>query len=63
MIDWLHALGFAFAVAAFGLGLASVIMAFLSNKKGAAGMTEKVEYGFLGLSGVVISIVLGIGVA
>ncbi len=41
------------------LGLSCIVMAFLSGKTGAEGMREKIEYGFMGFSGLAITLLLG----
>lgn len=45
---------FAVTLLALILGLSSIAMAFLSDKVGAELMQERVEYGFFGVSGLVI---------
>lgn len=37
------------------LGFTLVIMGFISTKTGAEAMKERIEYGFLGVSGLVVS--------
>ncbi len=60
MADWGNAVLFAATVLAFVLGLSSIIMGFLPQPAGAEGngMKEKVEYGFFGVSGLVIGVLL-----
>lgn len=60
MSDWGSAILFAATVLAFVLGLSSIIMGFLPQPEGAegSGMKEKVEYGFFGVSGLVIGLLL-----
>ncbi len=57
--------GFLFGATAvaFVLGLSCIVMAFLSGKKGAEGMREKIEYGFMGFSGLAITLLLGYAAA
>jgi hypothetical protein len=38
-------------------------MAFLSGKTGAEGMREKIEYGFMGVSGLAITLLLAYAAA
>jgi hypothetical protein len=38
-------------------------MAILSGKSGAEGMREKIEYGFMGVSGLTITLLLGYAAA
>ncbi len=58
MSEWITAVGFGACVMAFALGLASIIMGFMTAKAGAEGMQEKVEYGFFGVSGLVICVMM-----
>ena len=53
--------GFLFGATAVALvlGLSCIVMAFLSGKTGAEGMREKIEYGFMGFSGLAITLLLG----
>ncbi len=57
--------GFLFGatVLALVLGLSCIVMAFLSGKTGAEGMREKIEYGFMGVSGLTITLLLGYAAA
>jgi len=57
--------GFLFGatVLALVLGVSCVVMAFLSGKTGAEGMREKIEYGFMGVSGLAITLLLGYAAA
>ncbi len=58
MLDTLLVLGdallFGFMMLSLVLGLTCVVMAFLSTKTGAEAMKERIEYGFLGTSGLAI---------
>lgn len=58
MAEWGEAILFGFTVLAFVLGLSSIIMGFLPQPAEGNGMKEKVEYGFFGLSGLVICLLL-----
>lgn len=59
MAEWAEAITFGFALVAFVLGLSSIVMGFLPQAEGAAdGLKEKVEYGFFGVTGLVICIML-----
>lgn len=49
---------FALTLLAFVIGLSSIIMGFIPSP--AAGLREKVEYGFFGISALVISLLLGL---
>lgn len=57
MAEWGEAILFGLTVLAFVLGLSSIIMGFLPQPAG-NGMKAKVEYGFFGLSGLVICLLL-----
>lgn len=59
MSEWLDAILFGVALIAFVLGLSSIIMGtFLTSKTGGEGMQEKIEYGFFGVSGLVVCLVM-----
>lgn len=45
------------------LGLTCVVMAFLTGKSGAEGMREKIEYGFMGVSGLAVTLLLAYAAA
>ena len=55
MADWLNAVLFGVTLVALVLGLSSVIMGFLSDKTGAEALKERIEYGYLGVSGIALS--------
>jgi hypothetical protein len=57
--------GFLFGatVLALVLGLTCIVMAFLTGKTGADGMREKIEYGFMGVSGLTITFLLAYAAA
>ncbi|MEM0910270.1 MAG: hypothetical protein AAGJ37_04805 [Pseudomonadota bacterium] len=55
MYDILFGLKFGTMMLAFILGLSCIIMASISTKQGQEAMKERVEYGFMGISGVAIS--------
>jgi hypothetical protein len=40
------------------LGLSCIVMAFLTGKSGADGLREKIEYGFMGVSGITVTLLL-----
>ena len=54
MYEWLNALLFGVAVVAMVLGLSSIIMGVITEKQGAEALQERIEYGFLGVSALVI---------
>lgn len=58
MGEWGNAILFGVVLIAFVLGLSNIIMGFMSTKQGAEGLQEKIEYGFLGVSGLIVSVVL-----
>ena len=63
MTDWINAITFGVALLAFALGLSSNIMGFLTTETGPKGMQEKVEYGFFGVTGLVVCLVMGYALA
>ncbi|MCW8109639.1 hypothetical protein OPS25_14105 [Alteromonas ponticola] len=63
MNEWFSAIGFGLGLIAFVLGLSSIIMGMMSSKSGAHGMQEKIEYGFFGVSGLVICLLMGYALA
>lgn len=56
MGEWSEALVFGLFLMAFTLGMSSLIMTFLPVKEGDA-VRSKVEFGFFGVSGLVLSLV------
>ncbi|MCC2617861.1 hypothetical protein LJ739_16535 [Aestuariibacter halophilus] len=59
MAAWGEAFLFGATVVAFVLGISSIIMGLLPQPAAAgSGMKEKVEYGFFGISALVVGIVL-----
>lgn len=55
MANWTDAVLFGFALVAFVLGLSSIIMGMLQQPStGNSMMKEKVEYGFFGVTALVI---------
>lgn len=58
MNEWISAIGFGAGLLAFVLGLTSIIMGFMTAKAGAEGMQEKIEYGFFGVSGLVVCVLM-----
>ncbi|QJR81600.1 hypothetical protein CA267_012890 [Alteromonas pelagimontana] len=56
MNEWISAIGFGIGLLAFVLGVTSIIMSFMTSEKG---MSEKVEYSFFGVAGIVICMVMG----
>ncbi|MBF7074986.1 hypothetical protein ISG33_16415 [Glaciecola sp. MH2013] len=59
----LSGLLFGATILALVLGLSCIVMAVLSGKSGAEGMREKIEYGFMGVSGLTITALLGYAAA
>lgn len=45
---------FGLMMLALVLGLSCIVMAFLSEKKGAEALKERIEFGFFGVSGLAI---------
>ena len=58
MSEWISAVGFGAGLIAFVLGMSSIIIGFMSAKAGAEGMQEKIEYGFFGVSGLVVCVLM-----
>lgn len=58
---WSEALVFGLTIAAFVVGLSCIIMGFMPQPN--SGMKEKVEYGFFGVSSIVIGALLTLAIA
>ena len=56
MGNWNDAILFGFALIAFVLGFSSIIMGFLPQPSSQAAMKNRIEYGFFGVSGIVLFI-------
>jgi ABC-type Fe3+ transport system permease subunit len=54
MFEILNTLKFGLMAAALVLGISCIVMAFISDKSGAQALQERIEYGFMGVSGLVI---------
>jgi hypothetical protein len=54
MENWIDAILFGCALVAFVLGLSSIIMGFLPQANSENVMQTRVEYGFFGMSGLVV---------
>ena len=54
MNDWLNALMFGVAIIALTLGLSSIVMGATVSSKVDNIMQQRVEYGFMGVSGLII---------
>lgn len=65
MVAWAEAITFGVALLAFVLGISSIIMGFLPQPEGVAadGLKEKIEYGFFGITGLVICLLLAYAIA
>ena len=63
MSEWLDAVLFGVALVAFVLGVSSILLGVFSNKTGSERMQEKIEYGFFGVSGIVVCLVMGYALA
>ncbi|WP_018983759.1 hypothetical protein [Salinimonas chungwhensis] len=63
MSEWIGAIGFGIGLLAFVLGMTSIIMGFMGGGAGAKGMQHKIEYGFFGISGLVVSLLMGYALA
>ncbi|MDN4502770.1 hypothetical protein QX776_10160 [Alteromonadaceae bacterium BrNp21-10] len=58
MGNWLEAILFGAALVAFVLGFTSLIMGFIGNPVAEEAIKSKVEYGFFGVTGLIISMVM-----
>jgi hypothetical protein len=58
MNDILSGFLFGATAVALVLGLSCIVMALLTGKTGAEGLREKIEYGFMGVSGLAITFLL-----
>ena len=54
MGNWNDAILFGFALIAFVLGFSSIIMGFLPQASDQGTMKSRIEYGFFGVSGIVL---------
>ncbi|QPG06093.1 hypothetical protein IT774_02365 [Salinimonas marina] len=63
MGEWLSALGFGIGLVAFVLGATSIIMGFSTTESGNIGMQKKIEYGFFGVTGLVLCLLMGYALA
>lgn len=51
---------FGLMMLALVLGITCIVMAFLSDKKGAEALKERIEFGFFGVSGLAIMALLAV---
>ena len=58
MSDWIDAILFGVALVAFTLGMSSIVMGFMSGKEGSEALHKRIEMGYLGVSGLVISLLM-----
>ncbi|TDF34691.1 hypothetical protein EYS14_23340 [Alteromonadaceae bacterium M269] len=64
MGEWGEALLFGLVVIAFVLGLSSIIMGFIHQpQKDQSALAGKIEFGFFGVAGLVVSAVLTYGLS
>lgn len=63
MADWINAVMFGVGLLAFTLGVSSIIMGFISQPEAGRGMQEKIEYGFFGVTGLVVCLLMGYALA
>jgi hypothetical protein len=54
MENWIDAILFGCALVAFVLSLSSIIMGFLPQENSESVMKTRIEYGFFGVSGLVV---------
>lgn len=59
MIDWINVVLFGIVVMVFVLGFSSIIMSFMIIEIGVNVMKEKIEYGFFGVLGLIVCLVMG----
>ncbi|MFC3093641.1 hypothetical protein DRW07_09190 [Alteromonas sediminis] len=58
MNEWVNALVFGAALVAFVLGLSSIIMGFMVGANSENPMAERIEYGYFGVSGLVVALLM-----
>ena len=58
MNEWASALIFGVALVAFVLGFSSIVMGFLADSEGESVMQQRIEYGFFGVSGIVVCVLM-----
>ena len=63
MADWINEIMFGVALIAFTLGLSSIVMGLMTAKAGAEGMQEKIEYGFFGVTGLIVCMLMAYALA
>ena len=59
MSDWVNAIVFGIALIAFVIGMSSIIMGFVTGNDGENVMQERIEYGFFGVSSLVLCLLMG----
>jgi hypothetical protein len=58
MSEILGMLQFAILMVALVLGLSCIVMAVITTKSGNEALQERIEYGFMGVSGLVIALLM-----
>ncbi|MFC4701700.1 hypothetical protein ACFO4O_16205 [Glaciecola siphonariae] len=58
MLEILNLFKFALLLIAFVLGISCIVMAIISDKSGQEALQERIEYGFMGVSGLVITLLM-----
>lgn len=59
MNEWASALLFGVALIAFVLGLSSIIMGLTTSSNDGNVMQQRIEYGFFGVAGLVVCLLMG----
>jgi hypothetical protein len=58
MLEIISLLKFALLLVALVLGLSCIVMAVITTKSGKEALQERIEYGFMGVSGLVIALLM-----
>ena len=58
MTEILSTLLFGVTMLVFVMGLSCIVMGVISSESGAAALKERIEYGFMGVSGIVVAALL-----
>lgn len=61
MYELISAATFGFMILAFVLGVTCIVMGATTGKQGPEALKERVEYGFMGVSGLVIALLTFFG--
>lgn len=58
MSDWIDVILFGVVLVVFILGMSSIVMGFMFGKEGSEVFYECIEMGYLGVSGLVVSLLM-----